>query len=254
MKQVSLITLIGQKPKGLIDIIEYCLDLINNSNLHNEFKPYELQQIHSTIIGMEKLLVPNHFYNSNIWKDLLQKKEMIYENLPNIVNEHLPIHIKIGGFNKNFKEFESFGYYPFERTFQIKLTSKKVTIIGWPIKNGRVVSQILSLRNSIEKYANIRHKYANKNDNDFYMVFGEINDKFYEFGKNSEELKREISTIEQKVRDYLALNPYEFIIREEDLYLAQYEHVDLPLNSTKFINFKKETSSSDFIKKLYSNK
>jgi hypothetical protein len=254
MKQVSLITLILKKPKCLIDIIKYCFDIIYNSSLNNELKSYELRQIHSTIIGMEKLLASNHYYNSNIWKDFRQKKEMIFDCLQNIIKEYFPIQIKIGGFNKQFREFTSSGYYPYERTFQIQLSSKKITIIGWPIKGGKVVSQLFSLRNSIEKYANIRHKYADKNDNDFYMVIGELNDEFYGFGKYSEELKVEISTIEQKVRDYLSINPCEFIITEKDLYFAQYEHVTLPLNSTNFFNLKNEAISPDFIKKLYSDK
>lgn len=135
MRQVTLVSLYGQKRGNLEQLIKMCWKMINDSKLGKVFEPYHMSQIHGTIVGMEKLIGFDNLFNANIWQASGNKVIMRYNEFLNVVTKHLPITVRFGGFDKNYKEFMSFGKTPYERSFQVKWATSKFTLIGWPHKN-----------------------------------------------------------------------------------------------------------------------
>jgi hypothetical protein len=56
MKQVTLVSMYGQKRKELAKFAKRCTDVIATSALRRVFRPDRLEQIHGTLVGMEKLV------------------------------------------------------------------------------------------------------------------------------------------------------------------------------------------------------
>lgn len=252
MKQMTLISLYGSKPKKLQEPLKVLCDKIQSSNLKSFFKPYNLDQIHGTIIGMEKLPGSNDFYNANIWREFKNKRKMDFDPLIDVLYTHLPITIRIGGFDSSYKGFMSLDRKPYERSFQIQWSTRKVTLIGWPHEDEEFRSKNLwLLRKDIEEKCNIRHKYAKLKDNDFFMVLGELTG----FNSLSEQELRKLRTqsavLEENIRQYLSYTPIDIQITSKDVFIALYENEALPLESTKIYGVEKHGANNSFIKTLY---
>jgi hypothetical protein len=246
MNQLTLISLYGSKNSILKNLLYSIFDKINLTIIGKSFNPYQLIQIHSTIVGLEKA-VNDTYYNLNLLQDKNIKSNMDFECLFSKLNSHFPMKIRFGGFNRDFKDFLSFRKKPFSRSFQIDLAKKKIVLIGWPHKNGDFHSKLLwNLRNEIEKQCNIRHKYADEEDNDFYLVLGEIVQPAF---NSTNKFKEDILNLENSIRQFLADNSFEIEINFTDLKIAQYTNGTLPVEKTKIYEIENLTSS--LIKTLY---
>ncbi|NET52120.1 MAG: hypothetical protein F6K09_26535 [Merismopedia sp. SIO2A8] len=59
MRQVTLISLYGEKSLELVNLIRHCQKMIAGIT-GIEFIPYELPQVHATILGLEQVIgMPN---------------------------------------------------------------------------------------------------------------------------------------------------------------------------------------------------
>ena len=176
---------------------------------------------------------------------------MNFAPLVEIVKKHLPMKIRFGGFGKTFRRFDSFGKNPYERSFQVQWQTNKLTLIGWPHKDGDFTSKPLldALRMDMGTHCNIRHKY--QGDNDLFMVLGEING--YHLLKKSElmHIKYIAAETEEKVRNYLLNNMTEVEIGPEQVFLAQYSDESLPFDFTTVYSIANQLIDADFICKLY---
>lgn len=251
MNQVSLVSLYGRKTNDLVTLINRCVGLVNIPPFQHIFTPYKPNQVHGTLIGMEKLVGFSENFNTNTWKETGNKEEMNFDPLVETVKKHLPIQIRFGGIRKNFRRFDSFGKTPYERSFQVQWQTNKLTLIGWPHENGDFTSKRLleALRLDIATHCKIRHKY--KSDNDFFMVLGEING--YHLLKESElqKIKYFATDTEEKVRVYLANNMTEVEIGLDQVFLVQYKDENLPVDSTTAYCIENQSIDADFIRKLY---
>ncbi|MFQ6054650.1 MAG: hypothetical protein ACE5J3_01545 [Methanosarcinales archaeon] len=140
MKQVTMVSLYGQKRGDLERLIKKCWEMINVSKFRRLFEPYHMNQIHGTIVG--------------------------------------------------------FGKTPYELSFQVQLATSKLTLIGWPHKNLNFTDKrmLWDLRHEIETKCNIKHKY--ENDNDLFMVLGEIKGLQLLTDSELEELESESALLE----------------------------------------------------------
>jgi len=251
MKQVTLVSLYGHKPNSFVEFVRGCSDIIQRSPLVHIFKPYHIDQIHGTIIGLEKFAGFSKPYNARIWKETGDKVVMDFSQLLPVVEKHLPFVVQFGGFSKSFDEFESFGYSPYERSFQTQWGTKCFTLIGWAHKEGDFTTHRLlqEFRNEIESKCHIRHKYHG--DNDLFMVLGEIAIPDSTTDNELAQLKDISSSVETKIRDYLIDNKINLTIDSDALSLAQYETTNLDLSST--VSHPLKTSGIDvkFIENLY---
>jgi len=251
MKQLTLVSLYGQKEKSLAMLIQECTEIIQQSVLRQVFRPYSPNQIHGTIIGMEKLIGYSKHFNANLEAISGNKIEMDFAKLLPTLSQHLPMTIRFGGFSSEFSDFNSLGGLPYQRSFQVQWPSNRITIIGWPHAKGDFTTtrQLNGLRDSISATCNISHKY--RDDNDLFMVLGEITslERFSE--SEIEKLHPAASSVEREVRDYLASQELDVVIDLDSVSVAQYEDAKLSLDSTTPFQVSNQELDADFISNLF---
>ncbi len=253
-KQATLVSFYKQKSNDLKRSILECLKNIEESKLSKIVKPYNIEQIHGTIIGVEKLPGFKNPINSNIWYDLERKAQMEFSHLKEIVSDHFPMTIRFGGFDKSFRSFKSFGKIPYQRTFQIQWETGKIILVGWPHDNNDFSNKALyELRKEIEDKCKIRHKYAKYNDNDLFIVLGDLTDLETFSSKELKKLKKESADLEEVVRQYFSNNSFDVEIKLKDICIAKYTCQALPVESTTTYSLIKENFDSSLIKNLYLN-
>ncbi len=223
--QKTLVALYGPKEKNFQHFIQNIWNLIKQSPLHQYFKPYQLPQIHATIIGLEKFVEEGKIYNANIWKKKGRKQEMNFEGFIDTFNSFFPMTIQFGGFEETYDAFRSLDQKAFIRSFQINETTGQLVLIGWPInkKTGKVENQLLLLRDSLFFKHQILHKY--QKDNDFFLVLGHLD--------GDQEFKEEILRLNETIRRYLLKNPIQFTVTDKDLSIVQYEKETLEIASSQ---------------------
>ena len=251
MKQLTLVSLYGQKKKSFTQLIQGCTEIIQQSALRQVFRPYSSEQIHGTIVGMEKLMGYSKHFNANLEVSSGNKLEMDFTKLLPTLSHHFPMTIQLGGFHTAFNDFNSLGGSPYERSFQVQWSSNRITIIGWPHAKGDFTTtrQLNALRDSITATCNISHKY--RDDNDLFMVLGEIISLDRFSGSEIEKLHAAASSVEREVRDYLAGQKLDVVIDLDSVSVVQYEDETLSLDSTVPFRVSNEELNADFISNLF---
>ncbi|OUR92765.1 hypothetical protein A9Q81_15700 [Gammaproteobacteria bacterium 42_54_T18] len=249
-KQLTLISFYGSKTDELHQLINSCIQKIQKSPLGELFRPYDINQIHGTIIGMEKVIKAHTFYNHNIAAETKNNVTMDFSHFLTTVHQNFPMTIQFGGFHPSFKEFTSAGQLPNTRTFQIQWINKKVTLLGWPSISGGVTNQLSNIRTSFLENCNISHKY--KNDNDLFMVLGEISHPNSVSISEKLQLTLDTEQLEKSIRDYLYKHPIITALDLNALSIAQYTNPTLPITHTINHPLNKPGLTADCIRTLYS--
>lgn len=251
MKQLSLISLYGQKPPSLASLITRCSEFIRESRFGHIFRPYHPHQIHGTLFGMETLTGSPEWFNANIWNHTGRKEAMNFEPLREAVMQCLPMTVRFGGFGKAWNGFTSFDKFPYERSFQVQWATNKVTLIGWPHRNDEFSPNLLldNLRRDVAAKCNMRHKYDD--DNDLFLVLGEIAGLEFLPDSQREEIRSAASRLEEKVRKFLEKNSIDVEIGSDQVFLARYGKESLPLDSTDVYCISKPEINAGFMKSLY---
>lgn len=251
MKQVTLVALYGQKKQNFIDLINAIFSEIEASELGGIFKRYNMNQIHGTLVGMEKVDGFEELYNFNIWEKEERKVEMDFANLYPTIAPFFPVDIQLGGFKEDYRGFSSLGGIPFNRTFEINWTSNKIILIGWSMDEGKKVAnrKLEILRQTLHDRHNIRPKMDK--DNDLYMVIGELKNVGLLSEEALDRLKKAGKKLEKSIRTKLAENKEELILTMEDLFFVQYESTTLDFNSSEAWNIQEAKNNPDFLKELY---
>ena len=259
MRQLTLVSLYGHKPSELIRLLQGCIRIIDSSKLRPVFKPYNINQIHGTLVGMEKLLGYTKHYNANTWVAAEKKSgvgiktEMDFAKLRSVIKNHIPMTVQLGGFTPGFTQFDSLGLWPYERSFQVQWDSRRFTLIGWPHEDDNFTSKRIldDLRKELDQGCNVMHKYPK--DNDFFMVLGEIVGLDRLSTSEIENLKDEAKILEREVRDFLAAkkNTLQLRVEEDHVCIAQYQRETLPLDSTVPYRIGESRMTPSFIENLY---
>lgn len=233
MAKISLVALYGAKPGALKYVLESIWRKIKSTELGACFKPYSLEQVHSTLIGMESLPGSNPPIHANRLKKLKVKTEMNFSGFAERVANALPLVIQIGGFEPSFDGFTSLGALPYARSFQINWKSGRVILMGWPMEEGSGIAnqQLLTLRETMETHHHIQHKY--EGDNDFYMVLGQLEslDSYSESVRTT--LRAEAKQVEDSIRSQLANHPLNLRLEISEISLVRYKEETLDLDSTE---------------------
>lgn len=210
-----------------------------------------MHQIHGTFFGMEKLIGFSECFNANIWTNTGRIEAMNFKPLRETVLQYLPMMVRFGGFGKTFNGFKSFGKFPYERSFQVQWTTNKVTLIGWPHRNGEFSpNQLLkTLRSEVASKCNIRHKYHD--DNDLFLVIGEIVGLQFLSDSERKKLKDTALNLEKKARKFLENNSIDVEIGSDQVFIARYGIETLPLDSTDVYCIQKQGVDDGFLINLY---
>ena len=232
-RNVSLVAFYGNKPPQLVDLIqELQTYLINCELVGDRFIPYQLEQVHGTIIGCEGSKTESGIINKWFYD---RRQETKYIDILGLVDylQHqiVPITIRFGGYdrtsNYNFLSRDRHLYY---RSFQLQQAQTQTipVLIGWSWDNG-VALAIDDLRRNLQRF-NLLHKYHQTPeaiDNDFYLRLGTIRRQL---------TSEEINAISTDLRNLLATQPPNYIpITVNDLAFARYQDLLLSPATTKAI-------------------
>ncbi len=174
----SLVSCYGDKPQALTTIIEKVQSLVIHS-LKDAFQPYQPEQVHATIIGMETVNVDNKLYSKWCIENQIRVDPVDWKKLTGfLIKEIPPVIIQMGGYKSDVDYgFESRCSSPYMRSFSIH--ANRVVINGWPVTEspeGYQSSQVLyHWRKQFQQY-HLCHKWNadGYQDNDFFMVLGTI--------------------------------------------------------------------------------
>ena len=233
-RNVSLVAFYGDKPPGLIALIQKLQTYLANYELiQDRFIPYQLKQVHGTIIGCEGLKTESGIIDKWFYE---RRQETKYIDIPRLTNYlqyqiDLPLTIRFGGYNRNSNyNFLSSEQHLYFRSFQLQPAQTQTipVLIGWSWDNG-VTLAIDDLRHKLQQF-NLLHKYHQTPeaiDNDFYLRLGTIDRQL-----NSQE----IDAIATDIRNLLATQPPWYIpITLNNLAFARYQDLFLTPATTKLI-------------------
>jgi len=249
LPNVSLVAFYGDKPPKLNTLIKQLQTyLANHKLIGKQFIPYQLEQVHGTIIGCEGLKTKLGVINKWFYE---RRAETIPINFTSLIDYlqtqvDLPLTIRFGGYDhtRNYN-FLSWQQHPYFRSFQLQPGANQTipVIIGWSWANQGVSLEIDNLRRHLQKF-NLLHKYhtaANALDNDFYMRLGTINSPL------TSEVRQTMST---EIRNLLVTQPaIDIPINLDNLAFAQYQDLLLTPATTKVIPVTQITASK--LEQLY---
>ena len=234
-KNLSLVAFYGHKPVELINLIQKLQEhLANHPLVQDQFIPYQIEQVHGTIIGCEGFPTESGIISK--WFHEL-RQETRYIDLPGLINHlqhqvNLPLSIRFAGFEPNTNyNFLSRDQHPYFRSWQLQLAAEQTipVLIGWSWSNNGVSLAIDNLRRDLQQF-NLLHKYHKTDqaiDNDFYLRLGTI-DRLL--------TPSEIEEIATDMGDLLANLPALYIpINLENLVLVEYQDLSLTPATTRII-------------------
>jgi len=254
LKQVTLVAIYGQKLRAFEKYVGRCVNHIVHSPLRRFFKPYHINQMHATIVGMEKLIGFNEPFNANIWRAEGKQKEMDIDLLLNIVKNHHGFKIKFGGFGLDNLEIDSFGISAYFRSFELQWASNKVMIMGWHHDNDGFskYTDLWTLRKQLSDECNVMHKY--QNDSDFFVAIGDLINLDTLTDLELKRLKEAGKQVERDIRKELANDSdlkLDLTIDYNSMYIAQYERETLALESTNVFSIARKDVDNNLISSLY---
>lgn len=196
MRQASLVAFYGAKPARLESFLRRCQDQIHETLQEFEvgigFRAYALEQIHATVIGLERR-TRSGFENRNFHAFRGCSKAMRLPQLFKfLVNcSDLPFDAQFGGFGDRDWPFRSRGARPYARSFSLQGTIP--VAIGWPCRaencdGGHPLARTASLSTETKVYPRVLedlrrsaqrfnvlhrwHREPSDADNDLYLRLG----------------------------------------------------------------------------------
>ena len=247
---VSLVAFYGDKPPQLTNLIqELQACLLNCESIRDKFIPYQLEQVHGTIIGCEgkkhKSGVISQWFEKHRGKTRYIDLEGLVAHIQYQI--HLPLTIRFGGYDRDLEyNFLSRNQHLYIRSFQLQPAENIVipVLIGWSWKDDEVSLAIDDLRRKFQDFS-LLHKYHAKRDatdNDFYLRLGTIDTQLSTV---------ETEKIATKVRNLLAKrSPLHVPINKENIAFARYRDLSLTPNETEVVPIAEITV--DRLEQMYS--
>lgn len=247
---VSLVAYYGNKPLLQQLIIE--LQQLLKEHFATNFFPYDLKQVHATIIGCEGVKTKSGIINKWFYNLRKEIKYIDYVGLLNyFLNSNLfSLNICFGGYQNEVNyQFSSKNKHPAVRSFQLQ-TAKDNTlipiVIGWSLQEQIITTEIDNIRRNLQQFNCLHkyHKFPHDIDNDVYLRLGTI------IGNFSPE---SIADIQQKVNYYLQnQKPTIIPLNKENLAIAKYQSLSLPISTTEIYSLDKLYNNPNLIQQLYS--
>lgn len=214
MRQLTLVAFYGQKPGALADLIRECQQKIA-ARVGRSFQPYDMLQVHATIIGLERC--PHSLHNKNLFESRGELREMDLQGFRAFLlgAGHLPFTVQIGGFDPAARDFESRGMTPHQRSFSIQ--GAIAVMMGWPLSRAAYPPSLDKIRRAAQSF-NIQHQWHRQPtdiDNDFYLRLGVF---------EARPSEADVRGAEHELRTYLAQRqPFVQEVRASDLQFVAYE-------------------------------
>lgn len=249
MRQFTLVAWYGAKPALFEELIRKAQGILSESI--PSFAPYEIAQVHATILGLERLPATD-WHNANFARHRGQFVPMNVAGFLRWLREgDFPFTVQIGGFTRDELPFTSRGASPYQRSFSI--AGDKAVMMGWPVErsddHGSAANYPLtleSLRRGGQQFGMLHSFHASSGDvdNDFFFRLGMIHQpEALEPG-----LRRET---EERLRQFLSERPALFLgVNESDVVLAVYEDNRLPTGTTRVLPLRDVQLNEESIRAL----
>ncbi len=242
--QLTIVSHYGKKSVQLINSISMLQDKLSQC-LGLAFQPYEIEQVHGTIIGLEGILTAKGILNKWFKENRNEDRYMDTERLLGFIKSDCikEIKIKIGGYHlcKDYG-FKSRKQHPFVRSFSIQ--GEIAVAMGWPIENDKYVKTLYQLRKNFEQVGFL-HKWHKEEyeDNDFFFVLGLISKEYID------PIVLEQTALELRL---MLAGINEFItIGKDTMSIVAYIDPQLPITTSRSFSFNDECLDSKLINHLY---
>ncbi|MBK7664818.1 MAG: hypothetical protein IPJ21_14990 [Sterolibacteriaceae bacterium] len=255
-RQLTLVSLYGDKHRDLAALIAECQQLAFEA-VGAAFTPYDIRQIHATIVGLERR--GPAACNANFSKHRGEDVAMDFAGFLACLRacECIPFEVQLGGFARRDEPFTSRKAVPYERSFSVQ--GDKVVVMGWPVRGeprsappaasaatrreAPIYPPTLDLiRRTAQRYGILHAYHRAETDVD--------NDLFFRIGLVDPEAMTAPATraLEHRARQLMSARPPLVIgIRLEDIYVAAYEDERLPLSSTRTWSLADPGVTGDFV-------
>jgi len=243
--QATVVALYGAKPQGLCQLLTH-MQFAVRQLVGASFRGYDMEQIHATLIGLER--DESHldqYLNRNFRDFRCATIEMDFGGLIEYLRciFSSPIKIQIGGFQNREYSFSSRGKRPFERGFSIQ--GRNVLSVGWPCRDQSSLERdtlhanagscptdfpdsLHLLRKTAERFGVLHayHRRPGDADNDLYFRIGILDDP-----RALDPAMQ--ARVEHAMRQMLSLRaPLLVDIDTSNVSIGFYESAELPLQST----------------------
>jgi len=262
MIQVTLISLYGNKNSNFETLIKECQQLVT-STVGTAFTPYDIRQIHATIIGLEQR-TGSSLCNANFAKYRGRDVVMDFDGFLSYLRQcgQIPFEVQLGGFSNRDYPFTSRGTTPYERSFSIQ--GDKVVVMGWPVRGkplvappatpavwtqeARIYPTTLDVIRHAAQGFGILHGYhqdLTDVDNDLFFRIGLIDPRSLTPATQND--------LEDQIRKFLGAprSPSIVEICPDDICIAAYEDDRLPLNSTQAWSLANPKVTGKFVNSLF---
>ena len=213
--------------------------------LGDAFCPYELAQIHGTLIGLEGTESAERVWNTNFRRYRNEQRPIDFgELLAYLRNNFSGFIIRIGGFTAaESYGFDSQGRHPFLRSFSLQ--EEIAVAMGWPFRDGAISSALDQLRKRLQRYG-LLHKWQrrpNDVDNDFFFVLGRLT------GAVPAEARQ---AAENDLRDQLSRRePLLLSLSRDSLSFVAYRDSQLPLASSRARRLTETGLTAEALRRMY---
>jgi hypothetical protein len=224
--QLTLVSHYGEKPAEFARLVGELQGSLAWS-LGDCFCPYEVPQVHGTIIGLEGTQAGGCVRSENFLRYRNETRFIDFAGLLHFLRtDFTGFKVRVGGFDVGEDYgFTSQGRHPFVRSFSLQ--QEIAVAMGWPIQNEKFSSALDQLRRQMQRFGLLHkwHRKADDVDNDFFFVLGRLD------GVLSEE--RRWAT-EQELREQLGRRePFLLPINRDALSFVAYRDPQLPLASSR---------------------
>lgn len=174
--QLTLVSHYGEKATDCAQLIRNLQQFLAGS-LGGSFRPYSVEQVHGTIVGLEGVRGGDRIRNENFRRYRHEERLVDLEGLLGFLRSSAApdFTIQIGSFDAaRDYGFISQGRHPFVRSFSVQ--GETAVAMGWPFENGEFPPLLDQLRRRLQQFG-VLHKWHQREedvDNDFFFVLGHV--------------------------------------------------------------------------------
>jgi hypothetical protein len=244
--QATLVSHYGEKSSELLHLIRESQHILVRC-LGSSFRPYQRQQVHGTIIGLEGHRTKTKIRNLNSAEAGIVSEVEPSALLSFLRGSEFPsIRVRIGGYRSHeHYPFKSRGIHPYLRSFSIQ--GEIAVAMGWPVAESNFPNSLDGLRWQFDSRLGVRHKWYRKpddKDNDFFFTLGRLDRRFLNATR--------IQHASEQVRLFLArLDGIIVPIGVDTLKVVGYLEPQLPLETSCWFDVKDSSLTPERLLGLY---
>jgi hypothetical protein len=213
----------------------------------SRFKPYTVEQVHGTIIGLEGARFETRIRNDNFRRFRGAEQFIDFHGLLDFLRTRPEAdwEVRVGGYDLACDHgFTSAGQHPFLRSFSIQ--GEIAVAMGWPHCSGSFVPSLDELRRAFQRFGALHkwHQCKSDVDNDFFFVLGRV-------APDTESAERD--AVQQIVREHLAAAPLQLPVTRASLSFVAYLDPQLPSDTSQTFLLNDQQVTASLLAGIYAD-